>query len=116
VKSASAAAMQTRCKRTSQSGTASAGRGITSKDASPDVTVQDLAHRTRWHLFMGLGGEQGPPVKPVTTGLRGATTAPTVTVRSLIASLENVQDEDGAVAVPPILERHGAPSPVGVAG
>ena len=55
-------------------------------------------------------------MKPVTTGLRGATTAPTVTVRSLIASLENVQDDDGSVAVPPILERHGAPPPVGVAG
>ena len=54
-------------------------------------------------------------MKPVTTGFPGATTAPTVTARSLIAILENVQDEDWPVALPPMLERHGAPSGVGAA-
>ena len=40
----------------------------------------------------------------------------TVTDRSLIAILENFQEEDGSVAVPPVLERFGAPSRVGAAG
>jgi seryl-tRNA synthetase len=39
-----------------------------------------------------------------------------VTARSLIAILENFQDEDGSVALPPVLERYGAPSRVGAAG
>ena len=39
-----------------------------------------------------------------------------VTARSLIAILENFQDEEGSVAVPPVLERYGAPSRVGAAG
>ena len=40
----------------------------------------------------------------------------TVTDRSLIAILENFQEEDGSVAVPLVLERFGAPSRVGAAG
>ena len=39
-----------------------------------------------------------------------------VTARSLIAILESFQDEEGSVAVPPVLERSGAPSRVGAAG
>jgi seryl-tRNA synthetase len=39
-----------------------------------------------------------------------------VTARSLIAILENFQDEDGSVALPPVLERYGAPSRVGASG
>ena len=39
-----------------------------------------------------------------------------VTARSLIAILESFQDEEGSVAVPPVLERYGAPSRVGAAG
>ena len=39
-----------------------------------------------------------------------------VTDRSLIAILENLQDEEGSVVVPPVLERYGAPSHVGAAG
>jgi seryl-tRNA synthetase len=35
-----------------------------------------------------------------------------VTARSLIAILENFQQEDGSVAVPPVLERYGSPSRV----
>ena len=39
-----------------------------------------------------------------------------VTARSLIAMLENFQQEDGSVAVPSVLERYGAPSRVEAAG
>ena len=39
-----------------------------------------------------------------------------VTARSLIAIIENFQEEDGSVAVPPVLERYGAPSRVGALG
>jgi seryl-tRNA synthetase len=39
-----------------------------------------------------------------------------VTARSLIAIIENFQDENGSVAVPSVLERYGAPSRVGAAG
>ncbi len=39
-----------------------------------------------------------------------------VTARSLIAIVENFQQEDGSVAVPPVLERYGAPSRVEAAG
>ena len=70
---------------------------------------QSASNATRRHK--ASFGELGDTVV-----MDSATTAPTVTVRSLIASLENVQDDDGSVAVPPILERHGAPPPVGVAG
>jgi seryl-tRNA synthetase len=39
-----------------------------------------------------------------------------VTARSLVAIIENFQDENGSVAVPSVLERYGAPSRVGAAG
>ncbi|HST26732.1 MAG TPA: aminoacyl--tRNA ligase-related protein, partial [Gaiellaceae bacterium] len=39
-----------------------------------------------------------------------------VTARSLIAIIENFQDEDGSIAVPAVLERYGAPVRVGAAG
>ena len=32
-----------------------------------------------------------------------------ITARSLIAIIENFQQEDGSIAVPPVLERYGAP-------
>ena len=33
-----------------------------------------------------------------------------ITARSLIAIMENFQDEDGSIAVPSVLEEFGAPS------
>jgi seryl-tRNA synthetase len=39
-----------------------------------------------------------------------------VTARSLISILENFQQEDGSVAIPPVLERYGAPSRVEAGG
>ena len=35
---------------------------------------------------------------------------------AMLAIMENFQQEDGSIAVPPVLERYGAPTRVGAAG
>jgi len=77
-------------------------REITSTSNTTDFQARRLAIRYR----PGAGG----PAEVHT--LNGTA----VTARSLIAIIENFQQEDGSVAVPPVLERHGAPSRVEAAG
>jgi seryl-tRNA synthetase len=77
-------------------------REITSTSNTTDFQARRLAIRFR--------AEQGGPQELHT--LNGTA----ITARSLIAILENFQDEDGAVAVPPVLERYGAPSRVEARG
>jgi seryl-tRNA synthetase len=77
-------------------------REITSTSNTTDFQARRLGIRFR--------PEQGGPQEVHT--LNGTA----VTARSLIAILENFQDEDGSVALPPVLERYGAPSRVGAAG
>ena len=77
-------------------------REITSTSNTTDFQARRLAIRYR-------PGEGGP--REVHT-LNGTA----VTARSLIAIVENFQQEDGSVAVPPVLERYGAPSRVEAAG
>jgi seryl-tRNA synthetase len=77
-------------------------REITSTSNTTDFQARRLGIRFR--------REQGGPAELHT--LNGTA----VTARSLIAILENFQEEDGSVAVPPVLERYGAPSRVGASG
>jgi seryl-tRNA synthetase len=77
-------------------------REITSTSNTTDFQARRLGIRYR--------PEQGGPQEVHT--LNGTA----VTARSLIAIVENFQQEDGSVAVPPVLERYGAPSRVGAAG
>ena len=77
-------------------------REITSTSNTTDFQARRLEIRSR-------SGDRGP--EPVHT-LNGTA----VTARSLIAIIENFQHEDGSIAVPPVLERYGAPSRVGASG
>ena len=77
-------------------------REIISMSNTTDLQARRLGIRYR--------PEQGGPQEVHT--LNGTA----VTARSPIAILENFQDEEGSVAVPPVLERYGAPSRVGAAG
>jgi seryl-tRNA synthetase len=77
-------------------------REITSTSNTTDFQARRLGIRYR--------PEEGGPRELHT--LNGTA----VTARSLIAILENFQQEDGSVAVPPVLERYGAPSRVGASG
>jgi len=77
-------------------------REITSTSNTTDFQARRLAIRYR--------PEQGGPAEVHT--LNGTA----VTARALIAIVENFQQEDGTVAVPPVLERFGAPSRVGAGG
>lgn len=75
--------------------------------------VTSMSHTTDVQARLGsrYRPEQGGPQQEV-HALNGTA----VTDRSLIAILENLQDEEGSVVVPPVLERYGAPSRVGAAG
>ena len=77
-------------------------REITSTSNTTDFQARRLGIRYK--------PEQGGPQEVHT--LNGTA----VTARSLIAILENFQDEDGSVALPAVLERYGAPSRVGASG
>jgi seryl-tRNA synthetase len=77
-------------------------REITSTSNTTDFQARRLGIRYR--------PEQGGPAEVHT--LNGTA----VTARALIAIVENFQQEDGSVAVPPVLERFGAPSRVGAGG
>jgi seryl-tRNA synthetase len=77
-------------------------REITSTSNTTDFQARRLGIRFR-------SGQGGPQEVHTLNGTA-------VTARSLIAILENFQDEDGSVALPPVLERYGAPSRVGAAG
>jgi seryl-tRNA synthetase len=77
-------------------------REITSTSNTTDFQARRLGIRYR--------PEQGGPAEVHT--LNGTA----VTARALIAIVENFQQEDGTVAVPPVLERFGAPSRVGAGG
>jgi seryl-tRNA synthetase len=70
-------------------------REITSTSNTTDFQARRLDVRYR--------SERGP--QPVHT-LNGTA----VTARALLAVMENFQDEDGAVAVPEVLQRYGAPA------
>ena len=72
-------------------------REITSTSNTTDFQARRLDVRYR--------GERG--VQPVHT-LNGTA----VTARALLAVMENFQDEGGAVAVPEVLQRYGAPEKV----
>jgi seryl-tRNA synthetase len=77
-------------------------REITSTSNTTDFQARRLAIRYR-------PAEGGPTELHTLNGTA-------VTARSLIAIVENFQDEDGSVAVPPVLERYGAPTRVGARG
>jgi seryl-tRNA synthetase len=77
-------------------------REITSTSNTTDFQARRLAIRYR-------PGKGGPTEVHTLNGTA-------MTARSLIAIVENFQQEDGSVAVPPVLERHGAPSRVEAAG
>jgi seryl-tRNA synthetase len=77
-------------------------REITSTSNTTDFQARRLGVRFR-------PGESGPTEVHTLNGTA-------VTARSLIAIVENFQEEDGSVAVPPVLERFGAPSRVEAAG
>jgi len=77
-------------------------REITSTSNTTDFQARRLAIRYR--------PAQGGPTEVHT--LNGTA----VTARSLIAILENFQDENGSISVPPVLEEFGAPSRVGARG
>jgi seryl-tRNA synthetase len=77
-------------------------REITSTSNTTDFQARRLGVRFR-------PGEGGPTEVHTLNGTA-------VTARSLIAIVENFQEEDGSVAVPPVLERFGAPSRVEAAG
>lgn len=76
-------------------------REITSCSNTTDYQARRLGIRYR--------GPRG--LEPVHT-LNGTA----VTDRAVLAILENFQQEDGSVAVPPVLERYGAPTRVGAGG
>jgi seryl-tRNA synthetase len=75
-------------------------REITSTSNTTDFQARRLEVRYR--------GESGPELVHTLNGTA-------ITARSLIAIMENFQDEDGTIAVPSILEEFGAPAKVGVA-
>jgi seryl-tRNA synthetase len=77
-------------------------REITSASNTTDYQARRLEIRFR-------AGDRGPEHVHTLNGTA-------VTARALVAIVENFQDEDGSVAVPPVLERHGAPSRIGAAG
>jgi seryl-tRNA synthetase len=77
-------------------------REITSTSNTTDFQARRLEIRYR-------AGDRGPEHVHTLNGTA-------VTARSLIAIIENFQDEHGSVAVPSVLERYGAPSRVGAAG
>ena len=77
-------------------------REITSTSNTTDFQARRLEIRYR-------AGDRGPEHVHTLNGTA-------VTARSLIAIIENFQDENGSVAVPSVLERYGAPSRVGAAG
>jgi seryl-tRNA synthetase len=77
-------------------------REITSTSNTTDFQARRLEIR----FSAGSGG-----LEPVHT-LNGTA----VTARTLIAIIENFQDEDGSVAVPDVLGRYGAPQRLGSAG
>jgi seryl-tRNA synthetase len=78
-------------------------REITSTSNTTDFQARRLAIRYR-------PAQGGGPTELHT--LNGTA----VTARSLIAILENFQDENGSISVPPVLEQFGAPSRVGASG
>ena len=69
-------------------------REITSTSNTTDFQARRLDVRYR--------GERGPELVHTLNGTA-------VTARSLIAIVENFQEEDGTVSVPPVLEQFGAP-------
>jgi seryl-tRNA synthetase len=73
-------------------------REITSTSNTTDFQARRLEVRCR--------GERGVELVHTLNGTA-------VTARSLIAIMENFQQEDGSVAVPPVLEEFGAPEQVG---
>jgi seryl-tRNA synthetase len=73
-------------------------REITSTSNTTDFQARRLEVRYR--------GEHGPELVHTLNGTA-------ITARSLIAIMENFQDEDGAIAVPSVLEEFGAPAKVG---
>jgi seryl-tRNA synthetase len=75
-------------------------REITSTSNTTDFQARRLEVRYR--------GESGPELVHTLNGTA-------ITARSLIAIMENFQDDDGTIAVPSILEEFGAPAKVGVA-
>jgi seryl-tRNA synthetase len=75
-------------------------REITSTSNTTDFQARRLEVRYR--------GEGGPELVHTLNGTA-------ITARSLIAIMENFQDEDGTIAVPSVLEEFGAPARVGVA-
>jgi seryl-tRNA synthetase len=77
-------------------------REITSTSNTTDFQARRLGVRYR-------PGEGGPTEVHTLNGTA-------VTARSLIAIIENFQQEDGSVALPSVLERYGAPSRVEAAG
>ncbi len=77
-------------------------REITSTSNTTDFQARRLEIRYR-------AGDRGPEHVHTLNGTA-------VTARTLIAIIENFQEEDGSVVVPPVLERYGAPSRVGAAG
>ncbi len=74
-------------------------REITSTSNTTDYQARRLGVRYR--------SERGPDTVHTLNGTA-------VTARALLAILENFQDESGAVAVPAVLERYGAPSRIAV--
>jgi seryl-tRNA synthetase len=77
-------------------------REITSTSNTTDFQARRLEIRFRT-------SERGPDLLHTLNGTA-------VTARSMIAIIENFQQEDGSIAVPPVLERYGAPVRVGAAG
>jgi seryl-tRNA synthetase len=77
-------------------------REITSTSNTTDYQARRLKIRYR-------SADRGPEELHTLNGTA-------VTARSLIAILENFQQEDGSVALPPVLERYGAPSRVEAGG
>jgi seryl-tRNA synthetase len=77
-------------------------REITSTSTTTDYQARRLEIRFR-------AGDRGPEYVHTLNGTA-------ITARSLIAIMENFQQEDGSIAVPPVLERYGAPTRVGAAG
>jgi seryl-tRNA synthetase len=77
-------------------------REITSTSNTTDYQARRLEIRFR-------AADRGPELVHTLNGTA-------ITARSLIAIMENFQQEDGSIAVPPVLERFGAPTRVGAAG
>jgi seryl-tRNA synthetase len=77
-------------------------REITSTSNTTDYQARRLEIRFR-------PADRGPELVHTLNGTA-------ITARSLVAIVENFQQEDGSIAVPPVLERYGAPTRVGAAG